>query len=643
MRYLYFCLAILLAACSATSDPTSLPTPSEDSTISLQGSNTFSKTIAGSSDDALQTVSSGAVALTGTTLDMGSGKLIGLRFIDIHIPDHATITSAKIQFKVAKAGTASANLIFKGQLGNAPTFTTSTNNISSRSLTNASVSWSVPSWSSVGQRGSNQRTPNLAPIIQEVVSGSWNYGNGLVVVISGSGSRSAVSYNSSAITAPTLTVSYTTPSTSASFTAQQLHNSVGVVTHSGYDDTAYYDLKRVKDYVAESGITWVREGVYETPRSSHITFLSDLKAAGIKIDVGIGDPTGEDWAFTNGESAKLIYSLKHTYAGLYDQLEMPNEYDGFAPCIQNTGDQDCWINYLKTFYDEYYSALKNDPTFNNIRIVGPALAKSGSYQKLTADGISRSGDAANIHPYPGGTPSENLDILNTISSAKTRTSTHQVVASEFGYHNAIHTSNGNKGVPEDIAAHYILRSLIWNFANGVDQNYIYQLFDQKPDNPELTEMEAWYGLVAVEGNLTSPKENWALRRKPAFYAVKRFNTYLKDLGTGSALTQLPFKATLPNLPTNIHVCGDTHVCMYPIARKDGTYDIAMWLDNELWDRDNGTVVTDQASTATLIFDTPSNVSSYRPSVSSAVAALGTGVIQLDVTIDGKVTFFRVRP
>ena len=76
-------------------------------------------------------------------------------------------------------------------------------------MTTAWVAWSPPDWNSVGVAGPDQRTPDLSEIIQEIVDRTdWSPGNAIVIVITGSGRRTAESYNGSPAAAPLLHVEY---------------------------------------------------------------------------------------------------------------------------------------------------------------------------------------------------------------------------------------------------------------------------------------------------------------------------------------------------------------------------------------------------------------------------------------------------
>jgi hypothetical protein len=92
-------------------------------------------------------------------------------------------------------------------------FIAASGNISSRSRTLAAVPWSPVPWTIVGEAGPDQRTPNIASVIQEIVNRpGWASGNSLVVIITGTGERTAESYNGDSAGAPLLHVEYATGS-----------------------------------------------------------------------------------------------------------------------------------------------------------------------------------------------------------------------------------------------------------------------------------------------------------------------------------------------------------------------------------------------------------------------------------------------
>ena len=146
--------------------------------------------VAASADDADEVVSSGIVSISGTSIDLQDDRIAGFRFDGVEIPQGATITSAWIQFTsavtIVNGGTAAAVVDIYGEdADDAAAFTTDAADISSRTQTTATVEWSLPESSgasawTIGDRGTNQRTPDLATIVQEIVDrANWASGNAM--------------------------------------------------------------------------------------------------------------------------------------------------------------------------------------------------------------------------------------------------------------------------------------------------------------------------------------------------------------------------------------------------------------------------------------------------------------------------------
>ena len=170
--------------------------------------------VAASSDDAEET-SSGSMRLANEDLDLvydGSNQTVGIRFNGVTIPHGATIQNAYVQFEVRDVASSATSLTIRGEYGdNPPTFTSSSGNISNRSRTAASTSWSPPAWNTDDEAGPNQKTPNLSAIVQEVVSRpGWASGNSLVIIITGTGSRSAKAWDyESGVGGPRIHIEFT--------------------------------------------------------------------------------------------------------------------------------------------------------------------------------------------------------------------------------------------------------------------------------------------------------------------------------------------------------------------------------------------------------------------------------------------------
>jgi uncharacterized protein YjiK len=169
------------------------------------------------SDDAEQRAAGGVSTSSGDlemTLDKSGNQLVGLRFTGAPIPQFATIDTAWIQFQADETSSMQTDLVIAGEdVGDAPTFLSASNDISARTRTSETASWSPAAWTSKGDAGPAQRTPDISNVIQEIVDrDDWSAGNDLAIIISGpgNGKRVAESYDGTADGAALLHVEYST-------------------------------------------------------------------------------------------------------------------------------------------------------------------------------------------------------------------------------------------------------------------------------------------------------------------------------------------------------------------------------------------------------------------------------------------------
>jgi cysteine-rich repeat protein len=173
--------------------------------------------VGASRDDAEEAVLTGEVKLGGGDLELGfddeDQQTVGIRFQGVEILRGTPILESYVQFTAEDESSISTHVTLRGQLaGNAPVFDSSDHDVSSRPKTRASVSWSPQPWNVQGAAGNAQRTPDLSPILQEIVNHpSWSVGNSLVLVIDGTGWRVAESYDGVRDAAPLLHVRFPPP------------------------------------------------------------------------------------------------------------------------------------------------------------------------------------------------------------------------------------------------------------------------------------------------------------------------------------------------------------------------------------------------------------------------------------------------
>lgn len=163
------------------------------------GSGSVDVRIATGADDAEER-GDGDVGLSSSDLELVTDKerqVVGMRFVDVDVPQGARITAAWIQFTTDETSTADTSLTLAAQAADdAQTFEATHANLSNRPTTSASVTWSPAAWTSRGASSDAQRTPDLSSLVQEIVSrDGWQAGNAVAVLVRGGGVRVAEAYD----------------------------------------------------------------------------------------------------------------------------------------------------------------------------------------------------------------------------------------------------------------------------------------------------------------------------------------------------------------------------------------------------------------------------------------------------------------
>jgi hypothetical protein len=136
-----------------------------------------------------------------------ASQVVGLRFTDLDIPQGARILSAYLEFAAHEHTTRTSSITIRAQAtDDAPTIATTGGNATLGPLTVAGVEWSPAARGNVAG-GSGERTPDLAPMFQEVVSRpGWAPGNAVVLVFTRAGQGEA--FEGGQTEAPQLHIEY---------------------------------------------------------------------------------------------------------------------------------------------------------------------------------------------------------------------------------------------------------------------------------------------------------------------------------------------------------------------------------------------------------------------------------------------------
>ena len=209
-------LSLLQSEFDIQSTPESAPV----SPKSAPATTSISLKIATKDDDAEERLRTGKVNLFSTDLELAEEfleggarrfpQLVGLRFSSVPVPAGSQIRSAYIQFTVDEADQDSAVLTVNGEASDsAAPFNAEQFNLSRRASTSTAVEWLPLPWETIKAAGQKQRTPDLAPIVQDIVDRQgWSEGNALAIFVSGDGRRVVDSYEGGADFAPRLVITF---------------------------------------------------------------------------------------------------------------------------------------------------------------------------------------------------------------------------------------------------------------------------------------------------------------------------------------------------------------------------------------------------------------------------------------------------
>ncbi len=262
-------------------------------------------------DNIEEYVSDGSYDAGSSDLEIGYEKpdepdqkqqIIGLRFPNVVIPEDEIIIGAYIQFTTDEDKNANPFIatVYGEAIDDAPVFVAETNSVSSRTKTIASAVWAdVPEWTSEGEQGEAQQTPDLTPIISELgASCGWTNGNAMVFIIEATGTRTAVSYKKAAYLgigyesfSPTLVVITDTSTVSYQPLASEDDAEEGD-DGAGVLDISSSDLEIVEDHVGQPQAVGIRFRNVSIPQGAEIV------SAYIQFDVDEEDKNADPFKVT---------------------------------------------------------------------------------------------------------------------------------------------------------------------------------------------------------------------------------------------------------------------------------------------------------------------------------------------------------
>jgi hypothetical protein len=394
-----------------------------------------------------------------------------------------------------------------------------------------------------------------------------------------------------------------TAATVSAQTADSFIESMGVNTHTYYNDTVYYSrFATIEQRLQELGIHHIRENL-EADRPDQLQRLNQLAAAGIHSTLILGSP--EEGSANLGELISLVGS---SLRGSVDAVEGPNEYD--------LRGGPSWMSRLAPYQEQLYAAIKSNPATSGLPVIGPSLGNTNSQ----GSDISGSLDYGNIHSYPNGEPPED-NVSRMLSMASEMSGSKPVLATETGYHTALNYSGDHQPTSEAAEAVYMPRLYLDYFANGIVRTFPYELVDEFPD-PSHSEAESDFGLLR---NDLSPK--------PAFTALQNLTSILADPGPAFTPGHLDYT-----------ISGDqSELNQVLLQKRDGSYYLALWRSESVWNPKSRTPESAASATVQIAFNqTLEEAQEYVPNASSQpLRTLDTSGSSVSLKVGPEVVIVRI--
>ncbi|MBL3600812.1 MAG: hypothetical protein JMN25_13260, partial [gamma proteobacterium endosymbiont of Lamellibrachia anaximandri] len=246
----------------------------------------FEQRISASMDD-VEEEESGNIYVNSSDLELiydDEYQVIGLRFV-LNLPQGVRVDEAKLQFTVDEVSTDPTSLgIYLENSLDAQPFRNLSYNVSTRTFFRQSVPWLPAVWTNVGEAGAAQQTPDISSLIQAAVDQpDWKSGSHIVVVIKGSGRRTASSYDGEMNKAPLLSVLYTNSETAPVPEEPVIEEPVVSKQFTSRISSSLDDVEEEEDgniYANSSDIELIYDGEYQVVG---LRFAVDLPQ-GARID-----------------------------------------------------------------------------------------------------------------------------------------------------------------------------------------------------------------------------------------------------------------------------------------------------------------------------------------------------------------------
>jgi hypothetical protein len=377
---------------------------------------------------------------------------------------------------------------------------------------------------------------------------------------------------------------------------------IGINTHLGYANTAYYgQSQNVISALQYLGINTIRDvppGYTQDPTTAAAN--GAVAAAGVQFDALVVGNGAVDVTDTIADVA----AFQQQYPGSIAAIEGPNEINGWP--ITYDGITDTYAAGVQVTQD-LWSAVQGNSSLQGV----PVYALTLSYGITgVAAGEEQLGDLApyitngNAHVYGGSTNVWQEKMPQWLPILTQDAPGLPAVITETGY-----TTTPSQ-VDELSAAKYNLNTFFENALNGIAKTYLYELVDEG-DSVADTNVEHHFGEF---------HNDWT--PKAGATAIHNLTTVLKSAGSGIASGTLHYSVS--GLPAAGHSF---------LLGSSTAFDLAIWIDATVYDPTNAVDIAAPNYPVTVnLGETFGNVAVYDPMTGTSPIATYNNVSTLSISV-----------
>ncbi len=351
-----------------------------------------------------------------------------------------------------------------------------------------------------------------------------------------------------------------------------------------YSGRVYEHTDAVVDLLKELGVRIVRERVTTgTSRGSRNQrrAMIELADAGVRWHGTVGGLA--DWRQATEVNRAVMRHLESYYkprvggdlSALMHSFGGCNEIDG---AVLNGKNDPEWAEHARIMQKALWRAAKGNSATRGIPVAGPSTRTDVTRTRARELGdLGAFCDLGNAHMYNGGTsPTRNIDAHLDILS-ECFPDPDGWIFTETGYSNSPQ-DNANRSVPESASATYVPRGICDFFKRRAVYGR-FELLDD-PDAIDYTnqttinrtaDRNAHFGLVAMAEDTVRDADPRTWRKKPEFYATKRFLSLMSD--RGRSFTPDGMRLELSG--------GGRDLQHQLVQKRNGTHYLLLWRDVEV--------------------------------------------------------------